>query len=280
MNADRETSHDMTQHDISLLLAEAAGEVEIGIAPTQALIRGGRRRRARRWAVATATALVVAGSTGALAAGGLPGGGGERGRPAATQPAVTETSSFRPTSRITLWAGSDGGKEWKVTLDVWSAPGDLRDARDMMKSMEEYGEPPTAANTPADLVGKSAYFVHRGTEENGVAWQHLTLHGLTAAGDTMSGADIDAFAVPLDPTAEGPDRLVIGHVARTARQVTCTWKDGTKTEVRRTPSTTVGSGEGDGGDAPALHTADGSPYDWFACLAPQGTEYESAEVTR
>ncbi|MEU3618387.1 hypothetical protein ABZ725_39600 [Streptomyces sp. NPDC006872] len=267
----------MTQHDIAVLLAEAADEVEIGIAPTQALIRGGRRRRARRWAVATATALVVAGSTGALAAGGLPGGGGERVTPAATQPAATGTaSSFRPTTSITLWTGTDGGKEWQVTLDVWPAPADVRDARAMMNAMEEYGETPTAANTAADLVGRSAYFVYRGTEANGVAWQHLTLHGLTAAGDTMSGTAMDAFAVPLDPTAEGPDRLVIGHVAKTARQVTCTWKNGTKTEVGRAPSNAAG----DGVAAPALRTADGSPYDWFACLAPQGTEYESAEVTR
>ncbi|MFI1027058.1 hypothetical protein [Streptomyces sp. NPDC020951] len=266
----------MTQHDIAVLLAEAADEVEIGIAPTQALIRGGRRRRARRWAVATATALVVAGSTGALAAGGLPGGGGERVTPAATQSAATGTASLRPTTSITLWAGTDGGKEWQVTLDVWPAPADVRDARAMMNAMEEYGETPTAANTAADLVGRSAYFVHRGTEANGVAWQHLTLHGLTAAGDTMSGKAMDAFAVPLDPTAEGPDRLVIGHVAKTARQVTCTWKNGTKTEVGRAPSNAAGDGDA----APVLRTADGSPYDWFACLAPQGTEYESAEVTR
>ncbi|MGW2047027.1 hypothetical protein ACWCPF_17885 [Streptomyces sp. NPDC001858] len=266
----------MTQPDIAVLLAEAADEVEIGIAPTQALIRGGRRRRARRWAVATATALVVAGSTGALAAGGLPGGGGERVTPSATQPAVTGTSSSQPTSRVTLWSGTDGGKEWKVTLDVWPAPVDVPDAQALMNAMAEYGEFPTAATTAADLVGKSAYFVRRGAEANGVAWEHVTLHGLTGAGDTLSGKAMDAFAVPVDPAAEGPDRLVIGHVAKTARQVTCVWKDGTKTEVGRAPSNAVGNGE----TGPALRTADGSPYAWFACLAPQGTEYESAEVTR
>ncbi|MFD0445221.1 hypothetical protein ACFQ10_26725 [Streptomyces indonesiensis] len=50
----------MTQHDIALLLADAADEVKIGIAPAQALIRGGRRRKARRWAVVATTTLVVA----------------------------------------------------------------------------------------------------------------------------------------------------------------------------------------------------------------------------
>ncbi|MEV0476818.1 hypothetical protein AB0I50_44310 [Streptomyces prunicolor] len=57
MSADRETNQTMTDRDIALLLADAADEVEIGIAPYQAVIRGGRRRRARRWALATATAL-------------------------------------------------------------------------------------------------------------------------------------------------------------------------------------------------------------------------------
>jgi hypothetical protein len=33
-------------------------------------------------------------------------------------------------------------------------------------------------------------------------------------------------------------------------------------------------------DVPAIRTADDSPYAWFVCLAPQGTGYESAEVTK
>ncbi|CAM5602706.1 hypothetical protein SGLAM104S_07066 [Streptomyces glaucescens] len=52
MGANRETEHDMSHTDIAFLLAEAADEVEIGIAPYQSVLRGGRRRRARRWAVA------------------------------------------------------------------------------------------------------------------------------------------------------------------------------------------------------------------------------------
>lgn len=70
MSADRETNHDMATHtDIALLLAEAADEVEIGIA----LPGGGPRRwrrKARRWALAAAAALVIAGSTGTLALAG------------------------------------------------------------------------------------------------------------------------------------------------------------------------------------------------------------------
>lgn len=72
MNANRETNNGMaTDTDIAFLLAEAADEVEIGIAPYQAVLRGGRRRKARRWAIAAAAALVVAGSTGTLALAGV-----------------------------------------------------------------------------------------------------------------------------------------------------------------------------------------------------------------
>lgn len=276
MNADRETNHDMTQHDIALLLADAADEVEIGIAPTQALIRAGRRRRARRWAVAAAAALVVAGSTGALAVTGLPGGGGGRTAPAATQPAVTGTPSpFQPLSRLVLASGRDGGRPWRVALDVWRAPVDVRHARTTMVMMGELGETPAAVNTAADLVGKSAYFVLRSSGDVRTAPQMLTLHGVTARSDALHGRDVDAVAVPLSPYGEGPARLVIGKVAKSARQVTCAWKDGTKTQVGRASATTGGR---DG--APAIRAVEGSPYDWFVCLAPAGTEYASAEVTR
>ncbi|MFF5184808.1 hypothetical protein ACFY30_13640 [Streptomyces sp. NPDC000345] len=274
MSADRETNHDMTQHDIALLLADAADEVEIGIAPTQALIRGGRRRKARRWAVAAAVVVVVAGSTGALAVTGLP-GDGDRAAPLATQPALTETPTpFQPSSRITLATGTDGGKEWRVVLDVWPAPLDARDARSLMDAMAEYGEAPAGVNTPAELVGKSAYFVHRGIGEDSTGWGNVTLQGLTTEGDTMTGEDVDTVAFPLTPTAGGPDRLVLGYVAKTVQQVTCTWKDGTTTEVRKVPADAdVNS------DELTIRTTEDSPYNWFVCLAPQGTEYKSAKVT-
>ncbi|MDG4864788.1 hypothetical protein P8605_42235, partial [Streptomyces sp. T-3] len=65
MSGDR---HTMAERDIALLLADAADGVEPGIAPFQAVVRGGKRRRARRrWAIGAAAALVIAGSTGSLA---------------------------------------------------------------------------------------------------------------------------------------------------------------------------------------------------------------------
>ncbi|WP_319191755.1 hypothetical protein [Streptomyces sp. AK04-3B] len=275
MGADRETNHDMAAHDIAFLLAGAADGVEIGIAPTQALIRGGRRRRARRWAVAAATALVVVGSTGALAVTGLPGGDGDRATPAVTE-RVTETPTpFQPHNRVTLASGTDGGQEWRVTLDVWPAPIDVQDARATMNAMAEYDQFPAGVGTAADLVGKSAYFVHRSIGEEATARTVMALHGLTGKGDALSGEKVYALAYRLGAYGEKSERLVIGQVAKTARQVTCTWKNGTKTVIDRVPATT-----GVRADAPTVRTVDSSPYNWFVCLAPRGTEYASAEVTR
>jgi hypothetical protein len=263
----------MTHQDIALLLADAADEVEIGTAPTQALIRGGRRRRARRWAVAAAAALVVAGSTGALAVGGLP-GEGKRVAPAATQPTVTEAPRlFQPHGRVTLATGTDGDKEWRVTLDVWPAPVDAQEAQSMLNAMAAYGETPKGVRTAAELVGKTAYFVHRGIGENGVGLEHLILRGLSSADGTAP--DIENTAVPLAPGTDGPDRLVVGVVGKAVQGVSCQWKDGTTTEVRRAPANAETNT-----DELAIRTVKGSPLGWFVCLAPPGTGYKSAEVMR
>ncbi|MGW2613978.1 hypothetical protein [Streptomyces sp. NPDC001500] len=108
-------------------------------------------------------------------------------------------------------------------------------------------------HAPADLVGRSASFVLRSTGEAQAAPQMLTLHGVTTKGDALHGHDVDAVAVPLSPYGQGPARLVIGKAATSARQVTCTWKNGTKTEVGRVPAT-AGAEAG----APAIRAVDDS----------------------
>jgi hypothetical protein len=271
MSADRE-NHDMTHSDIALLLADATDEVEIGTAPCQAVIRGGRRRRARRWAVAGATALVLASSSATLAVAGLPGGGGERVSPPATQPSTTGVPNvFQPHNTRLLATGTDQGTQWSVSLDIWPAPRDETEARAQLNAMKEYGETPTDARTPAELVGKTAYFLRRsvGAEDLGAPM----MNSLTTKADAMSGTDLVSVAVPVSPASDGPDRLVIGHVAKGTRQVTCTWKNGTKTEVDRAPGADVNS------DQLSIRSIEGAMDDWFVCLAPAGTEYESAEVT-
>ncbi|MEU5098383.1 hypothetical protein [Streptomyces sp. NPDC020996] len=272
MSAYRETNHDManmTERDIAFLLAEAADEAEVGIAPTQALIRGGRRRRARRWAVATAAALAIVGSTGTLALAGLPGGDGRGAEPATRPPAPSVMPELYAPRRTVLAAGTEDGKEWKVTLDMWPAPSEEVDAQAQLDAMRARGENPPDVDRASDLVGKRAYFVHRSYGGKSSLVIENTLPGT----DVQAGTDLDAGALSLVP-GSGSSRLVVGRVAKAVRQVTCVWKDGTSTSLHRTAVNSA-----NGGVPQGIRSAGGSPDDWFVCLAPRGTAYKSAEVT-
>ncbi|WP_203615542.1 hypothetical protein [Streptomyces sp. SID13726] len=270
MSADRE-NHDMSNGDIALLLADAADEVEIGIAPYESVIRGGRRRRARRWAVAAATALVLAGSSATLAVAGLPGGDGGRVAPAATQPGTPLPDGFetRP-HRTTLASGTDDGKRWRVVIDVWDAPRDRKEADSQRAAMAERGESPEIGKA-SELVGKISYFVYRGYGDETTKVMENTV----PKSDTMTGTDLISGSLPLRPDAKADVRLVIGYVARTAERVNCTWTNETATVVERAPAGTETAS-----DDPVIRTPDGSPYDWFVCVAPKGAEYKSAEVIK
>ncbi|MGX1474255.1 UNVERIFIED_CONTAM: hypothetical protein RKD50_003063 [Streptomyces canus] len=264
MSTDRETSHDMSDSDIALLLADAADEVEIGIAPYQAVLRGGRRRRARRWAVAAATALVLAGSSATLAVAGLPGGDGGQ---VATQPPVPADTDPSRVLQTTLATGTDQGTRWRVLLDVWSAPRDEKQAEAQRAAMALRGETPPDAHDASDLIGKITYFVYRGYGDKTTKIMENTV----PASDTMTGTDLISGSLPLQPDAKADVRLVIGYIAKTAQRVNCTWTNGTATVVEKADSETST-------DVPAIRSAEGSPYNWFVCLAPKGTEYKTAEV--
>lgn len=277
MSEDRETSHEMTHRDIALLLADAADEVEIGIAPYQQVVRGGRRRRTRRYLVAAAAALVIAGSTGTLALAGGFGGDGDRVEPAATQPPTAEQRHVYAPQRTTLASGTDKGKEWRVTIDVWGTAKNDVEAEGQLEALGEYGNRgESGAKTASDLIGKRLFFVHLmlGDEQWTKTW------GEFLKGETDSGTDLISAALPLESNKtvkDGSDqRLVIGRVARTAQQVTCTWQDGT-TQIA--PLTTRNRGF-NSDFRPYIRPADGSPSNWFVCLAPQGKTYKNAEVTK
>lgn len=271
MSADRER-HTMTDRDIALLLADAADGVEVGIAPTQAVIRGGRRRRARRWAIATATALAIVGSTATLALAGLPGGDGHEVAPAATQRPTTTPDAFQDAPhRTTLATGTEDGKEWKVYIDAWGAPRDKVEAEAQLTAMAEYQESPPDVRTASELVGKTAYFVYRSYGDKGARVIENTL----PADGIQRSTDLDAGSLPLVPGTDGPSRLVVGRVAGTAQQVTCTWKDGPSTLLHRVPATGATTNVEQG-----IRSAEGSKDDWFVCLAPQNTSFQSVAVTK
>ena len=272
MSADREASHDMADRDIALLLAQAADGVEIGIAPTEAVIRGGRRRRTRRWAVGAAVALALAGSTGTLAAAGLTHGDGNGPARVATRPPAPEPRHVDQPRSSALAIGTENDKQWEVDLDVWDAPRDKAEAESQFAAMMLYGLSPAGVSEASDLVGKTSYFVSRIYGDADKA--RTVMFDTVRHWDPMAGKDIEAGAVPLTGQS-GPQRLVIGQVAKTAREVTCRWKDGTSTAVRLTTD----PGSVNMGDM-TIRPADGSPVNWFVCLAPKDTSYKSVEVTK
>ncbi|GAA3821020.1 hypothetical protein GCM10022403_063030 [Streptomyces coacervatus] len=269
MSADRETGHEMTNTDIALLLADAADGVEIGIAPTQAVIRGGRRRRARRWAVAAGAALAIVGTTGTVALAGLPGGDGHR--VAATQPPTTLPNSFQAEPHnTTLASGFEDGKAWNVSVDVWGAPRNAAEAQAQLTVMTEYGEYPGEISEASDLIGKSAIFVSKSYDGKA----SMMIHQMLSKGDRQRGTDLVSGASGLKSSSE-PARLVVGRIAKSAQQVTCTWKDGTSTVLHRDPANTIVNNT----LLQGIRPAEGSPDAWFVCLAPKGTSYDKAEVT-
>ncbi|MFF4355440.1 hypothetical protein [Streptomyces sp. NPDC001604] len=271
MNADRETNHDMTNSDIALLLAEAADGVEIGIAPTQAVIRGGRRRRARRWAVATVAALAIVGSTGTLALAGLSGhGDGHRGAQVATHPPTSVTPRLSEPLSTLLASGTENGKHWEVSVDVWAAPRNAAEAQTQLTAMTAVGEFPGDLRQASDLIGKSAYFVHMLYGDR----NSLVIHQMLPKGEKQTGTDLVSGASGLKSSSE-PARLVIGRIAKTAQQVTCTWKDGTSTVLHRVSADAYVNNVLPQG----IRSVEGSSDNWFVCLAPKGTSYDKAEVT-
>ncbi|WP_369168964.1 hypothetical protein AB5J49_14035 [Streptomyces sp. R28] len=262
MSADRETNHGMTSHDtthtdIALLLADAADEVEIGIAPYGAVLRGGRRRKARRWAVATATALALVGSAGSLAVAGLPGGDGGRGAQVATQAPTGEDRHVYEPQQTELSRGTDQGEDWRVVISVWGPPGDKGEARKQLAAMTEYGIEAPAQPQLSEAVGRTSYFVslHYGNNH-----RRALIFDTVEKWDDMSDKGIVYGALPLSKGGtSGPNRLVVGRVARTAQQVKCTWSDGTSSV-----------------DLPKA--AAGSPLKWFVCVGPKGAANREAEV--
>ncbi|MER5398645.1 hypothetical protein [Streptomyces sp. NPDC002599] len=277
MSANRETNHDMaaTDADISFLLAEAADGVEIGTAPYQAVLRGGRLRRARRWATAAAVALVVAGSTGTLALTGGTGDDARGVRPAATSPSTPEKRHVYAPQRTVLARGTDRGKGWSVLIEVWGAPRNEAEARTQWARMGEYGDTPFGARGSHDLVGWQWVFV-RTIPEGGPPTTVLAT--TLRKGEPYGGKYIAAKSVSLKTGGStGPGaflRLVIGKVASTAQEVTCTWRDGaTAKALRAAPGTRLTSDVVD-----LIRPVAGSRVDWFVCLAPGYGDRSQAEA--
>lgn len=176
--------------------------------------------------------------------------------------------------RTTLAEGRDQGTVWRVTIDVWDAPKDEAEAADQLAAMGLFGADPSGVDSAAELVGRSWHFVHLTVGDD------RTDAMIVGEDDAMSGKDLESYATVLRAgdrdQGDAPQRLVIGQVAPTAQQVRVTWSDGTSVDVNR-----------DGDHVwyedlrnPRIVEAKGARASWFVALAPQGVEYESAEVTK
>ncbi|MFF6998252.1 hypothetical protein ACFY93_25275 [Streptomyces sp. NPDC008313] len=274
MTGTEQERHDRAGAALTALLAQAAGEFDVGVAPVEAVVRGGRRRRARRWAVTAAAALVLAGGTGALAVTGL---SGTDDSAAPAKPAPKDMALVDEPQISHVGWGRRDGVEWGVNVQVWRAPRDRSEAVRQMKAMADWGLVPATTGSPSDLIGRKSYFVVRGWGDPG---DDLTMRlvEFDTVGEPSRPEGDDIRVVPQPLKAEkGPLRLVIGTVATTAEQVACHWKDGSTTLADRAP------------DNSALHPTDdavirsvhGYPTaNWFVCVAPGSTTYESAEVTK
>lgn len=244
MSADRERNHDMSDSDIALLLADAADEVEIGIAPYQAVLRGGRRRRARRWAVAAATALVLAGSSATLAVAGLP--GGDRGQ-VATQPLVPADADPSRVLQTTLATGTDQGTKWRVLIDVWSAPRDEKQAEAQRAAMAVRGETPPDAHEASDLIGKITYFVYRGYGDKTTKVMENTVPKT----DRLTGTDLMSGSLPSNRAARRTSVSSSATSPRPPSASTAPGRTGRRRWWRRRLET--------GTDVPSIRSARGSP---------------------
>ncbi|SPF06078.1 hypothetical protein [Streptomyces sp. MA5143a] len=266
------TGSSALERDIALLLADAADEVRIGTAPYQAVVRGGRRRKARRWAVAAAVTVVLAGSTGALALAGAADGGRVTAPPAATGSADSGQRHLYQPQRTRLATWREQGRDWKVTVDCWDAPRTEKEAEKQLAAMALRGDRPTDVDSPAELTGRAWHFVHLSVG------RERTDKLLDGEEWTAAGTDHQAFAMPTG--GQGADgalkRLVIGEVAPTAQQVRVTWSDGTSVDVNRDTDLPWYEDLRN----PRIVDAKGSPVSWFVALAPKGAEYESVKVVR
>ncbi|NEB08393.1 hypothetical protein G3I32_05825 [Streptomyces coelicoflavus] len=269
------TGRDTAQERIAALLADTAHEVETGVAPVDAVVRAGRRRRARRRTVTAVAAVVLAGTTGTLALTSMP-GGNDSSAPAKPAPA-DERRVFVP-QISTVAYGMSGDVRWAVTAQVWPAPHDKAEAVKQTEAMADWGLTPATSGNPADLVGRTSYFVIRayGPENatNDELTRRLVDSGSTSRLPWPTGTEVEALPQPLTGK-DGPDRLVVGTVPTTAKQVACHWKDGSTTLADRAPD-----------NAPlrktnaVIRSVRGFPTaNWFVCASPSSAAYQSAEVT-
>ncbi|MFG2307611.1 hypothetical protein ACGFS9_02805 [Streptomyces sp. NPDC048566] len=264
-NAEDDTT---ASRELPPLLTGIADAFEAGPAPVQAVMRSGGRRRTRRRALTAAAALALLGSVGATALTGLP---GTRDDSAPAHPAPTHPLVDEPQISHVAFGMVDGA-QWGVNVQVWPAPRDEQEAVRQFRAMRGWGLTPVTTGGASDLVGRTSYFVLRGYGHDRT---RLVTFDTVAEPPAPRGTDIHPIPQPLTGHS-GPLRLVVGTVAPTVRQVACHWKDGRTTLADRAPDNAAQHNTN-----AVIRSVRGLPTaNWFACVAPGATTYESVEVTK
>ncbi|WP_274557818.1 hypothetical protein [Streptomyces spiramyceticus] len=202
---------DMAHHDISLRLADATDEVEVGIAPYEAVMRGGKRRKARRWVLGAAVALVMAGSTGSLALAVVD--GREQSNVASQRLSAEERHVYTPQrTHLTEIFGEAESEEAYVSLEVWGAPRSEAEARKQKERMIEYGVWDEREADPVPSIGSSWFSVIVADAHWGK--RTLPVHGLQSRSDDVDGMGFQSYTF----TAKGK-KMTVGYVGPKVERV-------------------------------------------------------------
>ncbi|MFD6436034.1 hypothetical protein [Streptomyces venezuelae] len=226
---------DMDAHsDIAHRLADVADGVEIGAAPYQAVLRGGRRRKTRRWALGALAAATIVASTGSLALAVVD--GGDRTQSASqhgtAQARHVYTPSFTPLTEVRDGSGTPVAR---VELQVWGAPRDDAEARGQKKAMTEAGVWDERTTDPVPDFDRPWYAIVVRADGK----DKVTSFGLQ---DKKPGGDDGLSFASVEFEVQGR-KLTVGHVGPKTSRVAYVYEDGTS--------------------EPELQKAAGSAYLWF-----------------
>ncbi|MEV7021589.1 hypothetical protein [Kitasatospora sp. NPDC093558] len=275
-------------------LGELAGSVEIGPAPYDRLVAGGRRRLRRRRLLGTgAAAVVVAVAVGGVTAlGGFGASGRGAGDPAftvaappsatasATAPATpTATTPATPTApardpftpiRTMVGHGTVGGKEWQAWAALWPATATKQDARRQAELMYE-DRHAAIPQLPKPVDADTDRSWQTGLD---LVNLYLTVDGKRQVDDSVHDAPAPGILGATAPAVDhhpvsasgtmlgfkggemGAAPVVIAEVRRDVAKVVITWDDGSTSEA---VPTVVGD----------------SPTHWYAIAKKPGAEVDT-----
>ncbi|MGW1888837.1 hypothetical protein ACWCP6_01055 [Streptomyces sp. NPDC002004] len=210
---------DMAHHDIAVRLAEAADEVEVGIAPYQAVLRGGRRRRARRWALGAVGAVLITGAAGSLALTAAD--GHQRSQVTTDRRSVQERHVYIPQrTTITEVYDEETGTNAEVSVEVWGAPQDAAEAREQQRRMTGYGVWDERSGEPEPARGRSWFAVVAIAADGRMGVPVWGFQDKTGAAD---GLGFEGYGIKV-----GGTDLTVGHVGPRVKRVVFEYQDGTR----------------------------------------------------